>query len=409
MINLFKIFAQIDSRKLYMSAKAVISLLFFLISGLPLISQAADKWLIAAQSEAFNTGQKISIDVIKPDSFTIWPDSINLDLSGAGASEVVELKHIEKSAVNGVIHTYVGMPKVKFIGVVRAELVGFKSNRMLMLAASNDDIAPLEIAVTADAKDEVKPADANTAMVVLAQPGDEPPLSANEPLYFVVGSSSERNFDARFQLSFKYRPFDPDARVAQYLPPLSNLYFAYTQTSLWDLGGNSSPFEDTSYRPSVYYKWTGAGRGMIPDGWSVGLEHESNGRDGADSRSINTAYIKPTWNLDFAHGRRLTLSPKFYQYLEKSDNSDIYKYRGYVDFQARFGREDGAIVTALYRHGTGGYSSGQLDFSYPISDKLFGRTGTFIHLQLMEGYGETLIDYNRYSDTQLRLGLSLAR
>jgi outer membrane phospholipase A len=409
MINLFKIFAQIDSRKLYMSAKAVISLLFFLISGLPLISQAADKWLIAAQSEAFNTGQKISIDVIKPDSFTIWPDSINLDLSGAGASEVVELKHIEKSAVNGVIHTYVGMPKVKFIGVVRAELVGYKSNRMLMLAASNDDIAPLEIAATADVKDEIEPADANTAMVVLAQPGDEPPLSANEPLYFVVGSSSERNFDARFQLSFKYRPFDPDARVAQYLPPLSNLYFAYTQTSLWDLGGNSSPFEDTSYRPSVYYKWTGAGRGMIPDGWSVGLEHESNGRDGADSRSINTAYIKPTWNLDFAHGRRLTLSPKFYQYLEKSDNSDIYKYRGYVDFQARFGREDGAIVTALYRQGTGGYSSGQLDFSYPISDKLFGRTGTFIHLQLMEGYGETLIDYNRYSDTQLRLGLSLAR
>jgi outer membrane phospholipase A len=409
MIKLFKIFAQTDSRKLYMSAKAVTFLLFFLISGLPLISQAADKWLIAAQSEAFNTGQKISIDVIKPDNFTIWPDSINLDLSGAGASEVVELKHIEKSAVNGVIHTYVGMPKVKFIGVVRAELVGYKSNRMLMLAASNDDIAPLEIAATADVKDEIEPADANTAMVVLAQPGDEPPLSANEPLYFVVGSSSERNFDARFQLSFKYRPFDPDARVAQYLPPLSNLYFAYTQTSLWDLGGNSSPFEDTSYRPSVYYKWTGAGRGMIPDGWSVGLEHESNGRDGADSRSINTAYIKPTWNLDFAHGRRLTLSPKFYQYLEKSDNSDIYKYRGYVDFQARFGREDGAIVTALYRQGTGGYSSGQLDFSYPISDKLFGRTGTFIHLQLMEGYGETLIDYNRYSDTQLRLGLSLAR
>lgn len=392
-----------------MSAKAVTFLLFFLISGLPLISQAADKWLIAAQSEAFNTGQKISIDVIKPDNFTIWPDSINLDLSGAGASEVVELKHIEKSAVNSVIHTYVGMPKVKFIGVVRAELVGYKSNRMLMLAASNDDIAPLEIAATADVKDEIEPADANTAMVVLAQPGDEPPLSANEPLYFVVGSSSERNFDARFQLSFKYRPFDPDARVAQYLPPLSNLYFAYTQTSLWDLGGNSSPFEDTSYRPSVYYKWTGAGRGMVPDGWSVGLEHESNGRDGAYSRSINTAYIKPTWNLDFAHGRRLTLSPKFYQYLEKSDNSDIYKYRGYVDFQARFGREDGAIVTALYRQGTGGYSSGQLDFSYPISDKLFGRTGTFIHLQLMEGYGETLIDYNRYSDTQLRLGLSLAR
>lgn len=402
-----------------MIAKAVTFLWFFLVSGLPLISHAADKWLIVAQSEAFNTGQTIFVDVIKPESFTSWPDRIYLNLSGAGASEVVELKRNAEAAGNGVRQRYAGMPKVEFIGVVRAELVDYKSNRMLLLAASNDDIAPLEIAATAATRDqlasdelapgETAPTDGNPAMVVLAKPGDEPPLSANEPLYFVVGSSSERDFDARFQLSFKYRPFDPDARVAQYLPPLSNLYFAYTQTSLWDLGGNSSPFKDTSYRPSVYYKWAGSGRGIVPDGWSAGLEHESNGRDGADSRSINTAFVKPTWHFDFAHGKRLTLSPKFYQYLEKSDNSDIHQYRGYVDFQARYGREDGAIVTALYRQGTGGYASGQIDFSYPISDKLFGRTGTFIHLQLMEGYGETLIDYNRYRDTQLRLGLSLAR
>jgi outer membrane phospholipase A len=399
-----------------MSSKALTFLLFSLISNLPLIAHASDKWLIATQSEAFNTGQKISVEVIRPDNFTTWPDTINLNLSGTGASEVIALKPAGQSSANGVIHTYAGVPKVKFIGVVRAELADYKSNRMLVIAASGDDIAPLEIAATTgevvaatDGKEAAAPLNTNVATVVLAQPGDEPPLSANEPLYFVVGSSSERNFDARFQLSFKYRPFDPDARVAQYLPPLSNLYFAYTQTSLWDLGGDSSPFEDTSYRPSVYYKWTGSGRGIIPSGWSAGLEHESNGRDGDDSRSINTAFIKPTWHFDFAHGRRLTLSPKFYQYLEKSDNPDIYKYRGYADFQARFGREDGAILTALYRHGTGGYSSGQLDFSYPISDKLFGRTGTFVHLQLMEGYGETLIDYNRYSDTQLRLGLSLAR
>ncbi len=67
------------------------------------------------------------------------------------------------------------------------------------------------------------------------------------------------------------------------------------------------------------------------------------------------------------------------------------------------------MITALYRHGTGGHSATQLDLSYPVSDKLFGRTGTFVHLQLFEGYGETLIDYNQYEDVQLRLGLSLAR
>ena len=388
----------------------IITLIFsFVMTGVSLTSQAADKWLIAAQSEALNTGQKISVDVVRPDQATSWPDSLLLSLTGAGASEVVELQRVDKTSGSNSSQSYTGMPKSKFIGVVRAELVDYASNRMLLLAASSNDIAPLEIAATTTLEAAAASDNNDAAKVVLAKPGDEAPLSVNEPLYFVVGSSDERSFDARFQLSFKYRPFDPDARVAQYFPPLSNLYFAYTQTSLWDLGGHSSPFKDTSYRPSLYYRWAGSGRGIFPDDWRAGLEHESNGRDGSDSRSINTVFIRPTWHMDFAHGRRLTLSPKFYQYLEKSDNPDIYRYRGYVDLQARYGREDGAIMTALYRLGTGGHSSTQLDFSYPISDKLFGRTGTFVHLQLMEGYGETLIDYNRYSDTQLRLGLSLAR
>lgn len=393
-----------------MNLKTLISLLFHLLLLQPLISQAAAKWLIAAEHEAFNTGQEILVDVVKPDNSISWPDHIDLNLSGAGVDEVVQLKRVWGSAADGNRQIYAGTPKVKFIGVVRAALVDYESNRMLMLAASHDDIAPLEIAASTTpniAAEESAGVDA--AMVVLAKPGDEPPLSVNEPLYFVVGSSDERSFDARFQLSFKYRPFDPGASVAQYFPALSNLYFAYTQTSLWDLGADSSPFKDTSYRPAIYYKWSGSGRGGMPDDWSVGLEHESNGRDGEDSRSMNTVYVKPTWHFDFAQGRRLTLSPKFYQYLEKSDNPDITRYRGYADFQARYGREDGAILTALYRHGSGGRWFGQLDFSYPISDKLFGRTGTFVYLQLLEGYGETLIDYNRYSDTQLRLGISLAR
>lgn len=392
-----------------MRTKIIAVIWSLLLTGLSFNVQAADKWLIATQSETVNTGQKIAVDVVKPDHAVSWPDKIYLNLTGVDTAEVIELQRADATSDSGSRQIYTGIPKNKFIGVLRAELLDYASNRILLLTASNNDIAPLEIAATTVPENNNAAADNYAAKVVLAKPGDEAPLSVNEPLYFVVGSSDERSFDARFQLSFKYRPFDPDARVAQYFPPLSNLYFAYTQTSLWDLGSHSSPFKDTSYRPSLYYRWTGSGRGISPDDWRFGLEHESNGRDGSDSRSINTVYVRPTWHMDFAHGRRLTLSPKFYQYLEKSDNPDIYKYRGYADLQARYGREDGAILTALYRLGTGGHSSTQLDLSYPISDKLFGRTGTFIHLQLMEGYGETLIDYNRYSDTQLRLGLSLAR
>lgn len=394
--------------KRYMFTK-LMHVVWCLIVWFPSLSvYAADKWLIAPQMEVFHTGQKISLDVVKPDDVSVWPERIYLNLSGTGSAEVVAFTRAPP--LTGVARQlYTGIPKAIFIGVVRAELVDYESNRALLLAASTNDLAPLEIAATTNASSKSEAPVAGTTKVVLAAPGDEPPLTANEPLYFLVGSSSERDFDARYQLSFKYRPFDPSASTAQYFPMLSNVYFAYTQTSLWDLGGDSSPFKDTSYRPSLYYKWAGAGRGIVPDGWTAGVEHESNGRDEDDSRSINIAFVRPSWHFDFSSGRRLTLSPKIYQYLEKSDNPDIEAYRGYADFQARYGREDGAIITALYRHGTHGKSFGQLDLSYPISDKLFGRTGTFIHLQLLEGYGETLIDYNRYSEPQLRIGLSLAR
>ncbi len=367
---------------------------------------AADNWLIATQSEALNTGQKISLEVIKPDSLSSWPEKLQIKLSSNSTSEVVELT--QKLSAETIRRTYTGVPKVKFAGVVRATLIGLPSNRLLMLANSDDYIAPLQVIATTPSNAE-SPTPAGATTVVLAKPGEEPPITANEPLYFVMGYNQERNVDARFQISFKYRPFDPEARVAQFIPFSSNLYFAYTQTSIWDIGGDSSPFKDTSYRPSIYYKWAGAGRGVRPDEWKAGLEHESNGQTDEDSRSINMAFFRPTWNFDFAHGRRLTLMPKFYQYLEKSDNNNIERYRGFVDWQARYGREDGAILTALYRQGTGGYAMGQFDLSYPISDKIFGRTGTFIHFQLLSGYGETLIDYNQARDTQLRIGLSLTR
>lgn len=380
--------------------------------------QAQQTWLIAAQAESIATGQSFYLEVIKPEQVQDWPQQLELRLSAGGVTELVNLA-LEKPALklandNAMRRSYSGVSKAKLLGVIRAELNANPSNRVLLLAASVDDITPLTVAATqsVDTKNSSlteKPATSDQPVIVLAKPEDEPPLSVNEPMYFVMGSNNERGVDSRFQLSFKYRPFDPGARVAQYFPALSNLYFAYTQTSLWDIGGDSSPFKDTSYRPSLYYKRLGSGQNFYPDEWRMGVEHESNGRDGADSRSLNIAFIRPSWHIDFANSRRLTLSPRFYHYLEKSDNSDIHRYRGYVDWQARFGREDGAIITALYRHGTGGYSATQLDLSYPVSDKLFGRTGTFLHLQLFEGYGETLIDYNQYEDVQLRLGLSLAR
>jgi outer membrane phospholipase A len=364
-------------------------------------SLAAQDWLIASRTESIGIGQKIELEVVKPEDTVAWPQSLRLKLSHAGSVEEVMLE-MKKDTSSTNRRIYSGRLQQQHLGVVHAELVDQPSNRILLLATDEEGIAPT-VAVKDAAEETGRP------LVVLAQPGEEPALSAYEPAYFVGGSNSENGKDAKFQISFKYRLFDPQSSIAEFSPMLSNLYFTYTQTTVWDLGGDSSPFRDTSYKPGIFYRLLGRDHDWRPEEYRFGLEHESNGQGGEDSRAINIAYVRPTWNFDLDNGKRLSFFPKIYGYLTRKENEDIQQYRGYVDWQMRYGREDGLIVNGLYRQGTGGYMTGQLDFSYPLSERIFARTGAFVHLQLFSGYGETLIDYNREHDTQLRVGISLVR
>ena len=388
------------------------ALVLMLMCVLPAFGVATEQWQIASKSETINFGQKITFDIVKLDEVIDWPAMFKMKLSGNGNSEEIELIPVKYSSDSSFHRAYIGIASQKYVGIVRAELVGQSSNRLVMLAPSEDAGSMQAIETTAPNSSIINsesPSKSNATIVVIAKPEDEPALSANEPMYFVLGNNAEHGTDSRFQLSFKYRPFDPEGSIAGFIPLLSNLYFAYTQTTLWDIGSHSSPFRDTSYRPSVFYRWMGSGRNFLPDEWRVGAEHESNGQGDPDSRSLNTAFVRPTWNFDMANGRRLSFFPKILDYLDKTGNSDIQRYRGYVDWQFRYGREDGLILGGLYRQGTAGYSSGQLDVSYPISDRIFARTGAFLHLQLLSGYGETLLDFNKKSDTQIRIGFSIAR
>jgi len=383
-----------------------------LLALLPASGRATEQWQIASKSEAINFGQKITINIVKLEETSDWPATFKMKLSGNGASEEIELAPVNSSITSKLRRAYIGVASKKYVGIVRAELAGQNSNRLVMLAPS-EDAGAMQAIETATPDSAVaitdSPSKSSSTIVVIAKPEDEPALSANEPMYFVVGDNAEHGADSRFQLSFKYRPFDPEGSIAGFVPLLSNLYFAYTQTTLWDIGSHSSPFRDTSYRPSLFYRWVGSGRNFLPDEWRVGAEHESNGQGDPASRSLNTAFVRPTWNFDMANGRRLSFSPKILDYLDKTGNADIQRYRGYVDWQLRYGREDGLVLGGLFRLGTGGYSSSQLDVSYPISDRIFARTGAFVHLQLLSGYGETLLDFNKKSDTQIRLGFSIAR
>ena len=66
-----------------MCKKTGLLVIFLLSISLPIATLAADKWLIATQSEALNTGQKISLDALKPDSLSDWPEKLQLKLSSS--------------------------------------------------------------------------------------------------------------------------------------------------------------------------------------------------------------------------------------------------------------------------------------------------------------------------------------
>lgn len=236
---------------------------------------------------------------------------------------------------------------------------------------------------------------------------DEPALTVHEPMYFVAGGRG--GVKARFQLSLKYRLFDEDSAPVRLAGWTRGLHFAYTQTSLWSWAEESSPFDDSSYRPSLFWQYgqrTGAQRtGFV----LAGIEHESNGQAGEQSRGIDIAFVQPGVATTLL-GRELVLAPRLYAYLRKDDgNRDIHRYRGFGDFVVRYGNDDSWVLQATYRQGTGGHRSTQLDLSIPIRERIFARTGAYLYVQLFEGYGESLLDYNRRVGTGARIGLAIVR
>ncbi|VVD59444.1 phospholipase [Pandoraea aquatica] len=233
-------------------------------------------------------------------------------------------------------------------------------------------------------------------------------ISSNEPMYIGFGKNGDAN--ARFQLSFKFHILKPDNPSSKAF--LDNLYFGYTQLSIWDLEAESAPFRDSNYRPSFFYYVpdTGVRAGWFSSlGIAAGIEHESNGKAGPDSRSINTVFVKPILTFGNPSEYHWTVAPKLYAYVEKKDNPDIQNYRGYMDLLVLWGKPNGWQIGATLRKGMKrNYGSVDVQVTYPLG-KLIPGTGGYIWLGYFTGYGEDMLDYNRHSPSQVRIGYSVFR
>ncbi|MCC7548864.1 MAG: phospholipase A [Burkholderiales bacterium] len=253
-------------------------------------------------------------------------------------------------------------------------------------------------------------ATASTSPLLTRESAFAAALSAYEPVYFSAGSHGGAN--AKFQLSLKYRLFNENAGLARRIPALAHLYLGYTQSSLWDLESRSNPFRDTSYQPRLFYAdndvWHGETQPVRLSA-EFGLGHESNGRGGDESRSINIAYVRPGLTLGRTGKWQVTFAPKIYTYLDKEDNPDIAEYRGYVDYSATIGKADRWQLTGLLREGTGEGWSVQMDLSYPLRSVAIGNLNGYLHFQYFGGWGESMLDYDRRLPAQYRIGLMFVR
>jgi len=240
-------------------------------------------------------------------------------------------------------------------------------------------------------------------------------FSRHEPVYIVGGSDPA----IKFQLSGKYQVLNDYYMEHDKADPpwWSKFYLAYTQTSLWDVGAPSAPFYDTTYRPEVlwsteklYTQQLGDTRWALLTDFQTGLTHESNGKAGDDSRSLNSFFIEPMFTLAQTDDYFIKFAPKMKVYLGSlADNRDIVDYRGYADLKFIIGSTKGLELAFIGRIGDDwDKGSIQLDVTYPLK-RLYKRLDAVcIDLQIFSGFGESLRDYNE-SATTIRIGASLVR
>jgi phospholipase A1/A2 len=256
-----------------------------------------------------------------------------------------------------------------------------------------------------------------------------------EPMYFIAGPDAP---EGKFQLSLRYQLLSREGPIAKKAPWLQGINFAYTQTSLWDLGQESSPFLDTSYKPEIFYLLERIDGGHWGEGVRLdiqgGIQHESNGNpeinsrlldvgqrvsyyteDGSTtrlktSRSMNLLYIKPTLTLTWKNKFEFKLQPRAWVYAGGlSDNPDLPDYRGYADLKVSAGWTTGLQLSALGRVGDDAKrGSLQLDLTYPLMKILWGNSSLYFQAQYFTGFGESLLLYRLRSEVY-RFGFAIYR
>lgn len=217
--------------------------------------------------------------------------------------------------------------------------------------------------------------------------------------YFALGTAlnqkpNEFNSDVKFQISFRQR------LTKSVLPFHSHLFLSYSQKAMWNIFEESLPFHDLNFNPGIGVQKLIINRGRLVGNAIVMLEHESNGRDGEASRSWNKLSFSGSVYID---PRFMVHAKLWIPIIDGQQNKDILKYNGIFQTGVQFlsfNRRWVADATIIKRKGWNLNFNTILNVGFRISKK----DNQFIMLHFYDGYGENLLDYNKYH-LRLRVGL----
>lgn len=226
----------------------------------------------------------------------------------------------------------------------------------------------------------------------------------NAAEYIEASGDEDLRFDeteVQFQLSIKM------PLAVNVFEKNVDIFAAYTAHSFWQLynTANSSPFRETDHEPEV---WLQAHPelellGMQNEVAVIGVAHQSNGQSKNLSRS---------WNRIFAdvifHRGNLALSLKPWIRVgidrDNDENPDIMDFMGHGQWRMVYTYADHTFSIMGRNNLESGFSRGavELGWNFPLFDYPFLKG----YVQYFSGYGESLVDYNRYVN-KIGLGILL--
>ncbi len=239
----------------------------------------------------------------------------------------------------------------------------------------------------------------NTSDSIRKAMDNGPYFSLYKDNYFIFGTSigpkpTRENSNIKFQISIAQR------LTKSVLPWHTYLFLFYSQKCFWNVLERSMPMTDLNFNPGI-----GLVKPLFVKNQFIGkllllLEHESNGRDGAASRSWNKVSLAANIMIEpnfIVHGK------VWIPIIDSNLNKDILNYCGIYQMGTSFSTPNkrfGASVILTKRKGW------KLDYNtiIELNYRIFPRDNQYLFFQYYNGYGEGLLAYKEFH-SQLRVGI----